>query len=101
MQEGPMPNLATREGQEAVAPLLEGIDLVIMDNLSTLARHGRSNDEESWLPVQGWLLELRRRGLSVFMIHHQGTAAATDAKAGSSPQAICGGLPDLDRFRVI
>lgn len=72
MQDGPMPNLATREGQEAVAPFLEDVDLVIIDNLATLARYGRSNDEESWLPVQGWLLDLRRRGLSVFMVHHQG-----------------------------
>lgn len=72
MQDGPMPNIATREGQEAVEPLLSGVDLVIVDNLATLARHGRSNDEESWLPVQGWLLELRRRGMSVLMVHHQG-----------------------------
>ena len=49
MQDGPMPNLATREGQEAVAPLLKGVDLVVVDNLATLARHGRSNDEESWV----------------------------------------------------
>jgi putative DNA primase/helicase len=72
MQAGPMPNLATREGQEAVAPLLEGVELVVLDNLATLARHGRSNDEESWVPVQGWLLELRRRGISVLLVHHQG-----------------------------
>ncbi len=72
MQGGPMPNLATREGQETLAPFLAGVDLVVLDNLATLARNGRSNDEESWLPVQGWLLDLRRRGLSVLMIHHQG-----------------------------
>ena len=46
--------------------------MVVLDNLSTLARHGRSNDEESWLPVQGWLLTLRRRGISALLIHHQG-----------------------------
>lgn len=72
MQDGPMPNLATSEGQAAIEPLLEGVDLIVLDNLATLARHGRSNDEESWLPVQGWLLGLRRRGLSTFLIHHQG-----------------------------
>jgi putative DNA primase/helicase len=72
MQYGAMPNLATSEGQEAVEPLLHGIDLVILDNLATLARHGRSNDEESWIPVQSWLLNLRRRGMSALMIHHQG-----------------------------
>lgn len=72
MQPGPMPNLATREGQQAIEPFLEGVELLVMDNLATLARNGRANDEESWLPVQGWLLELRRRGISVFLVHHEG-----------------------------
>ncbi len=72
MQEGAMPNIATPEGQEAIAPLLEDVDLVIVDNLATLARHGRANEEESWLPVQTWLLSLRRRGISVLLVHHQG-----------------------------
>jgi putative DNA primase/helicase len=49
MQYGAMPNLATSEGQKAIEPLLQGIDLVILDNLATLARHGRSNDEDSWI----------------------------------------------------
>lgn len=95
MQDGPMPNLATPEGQEALAPLLEGIDLVIMDNLATLARNGRSNDEESWLPIQGWLLELRRRGLSAFMIHHQGKGG--DQRGTSAKEDILDTVIRLDR----
>lgn len=71
-QDGPMPNLATVAGQEAVEPFLAGVELVILDNLATLARGGRANDEESWLPVQTWLLGLRRRGLAVLCIHHAG-----------------------------
>ncbi|MBF0480556.1 MAG: AAA family ATPase [Desulfovibrionaceae bacterium] len=67
-----MPNLATSEGQTALEGFLEGVDLVVVDNLATLARHGRENEAESWLPVQGWILDLRRRGLSVLMIHHAG-----------------------------
>ena len=66
------------QGQEAIEPLLEGVDLIVLDNLATLARHGRSNDEESWLPVQGWLLGLRRRGVSAFLIPHQGKDASND-----------------------
>ncbi len=44
--------------------------LVIVDNLATLARAGRENETESWHPVQNWLLSLRRRGISVLLIHH-------------------------------
>jgi hypothetical protein len=67
-----MPNLATPEGQAALLPHLEGVGLVVVDNLATLARAGRENDAEGWLPVQEWMLGLRQRGLSVCMIHHAG-----------------------------
>ena len=90
-----MPNLATRDGQEAVSPFLEGVDLVVLDNLATLARHGRSNDEESWLPVQGWLLDLRRRGLSVLMIHHQGKGG--DQRGTSAKEDILDTVISLNR----
>lgn len=71
-QEVPMPNLATTAGQKTIEPFLEDVSFVVLDNLSTLARNGRSNDEESWLPVQSWLLSLRRRGISVLCVHHSG-----------------------------
>lgn len=72
IQSRPMPNLATPEGQEALEPFLAEIDLLVIDNIATLCRAGRENDTESWLPVQGWLLDLRRRGLSVLIVHHAG-----------------------------
>ena len=78
-----MPNLATKEGQSALEPYLEGVRLVVVDNLATLARAGRSNDEESWTPVQGWILALRRRGISVLLVHHaskNGSQRGTSAK---------------------
>lgn len=67
-----MPNLATLEGQESIEPYLDGISLVIIDNISTLCNGGRENDSESWLIVQGWALRLRSRGISVLFIHHSG-----------------------------
>lgn len=66
------PNLATPEGQKAIEPHLEGIDLVIVDSISTLCHGGRENEGESWLPIQEWALRLRTRGLSVMFIHHAG-----------------------------
>jgi putative DNA primase/helicase len=32
----------------------------------------RDNDAESWNPLQHWLLRMRRRGISVVLIHHAG-----------------------------
>ena len=82
-QDEAMPNLATKVGQEAIEPFLEGVKLVVVDNLATLARTGKANDEDSWLPVQEWLLSLRRRGISVLLVHHagkNGTQRGTGAK---------------------
>ena len=67
-----MPNLASLEGQEAMQPHIEAADMIIVDNLACLARHGRENDSESWLPVQTWLLSLRRQGKTGVVVHHAG-----------------------------
>jgi putative DNA primase/helicase len=64
--------LATETGRQRIEPLLEGVELVIVDNISTLAACGRENEAESWLPLQDWALSLRRRGISVLFIHHAG-----------------------------
>ena len=66
-------NLSTDEGQEALNPLLEGIDLLILDNLSTLLPSRSETASDAWAPMQNWLLKLRRQGKSVLLIHHAGT----------------------------
>ncbi|MBW7849990.1 MAG: AAA family ATPase [Rhodospirillales bacterium] len=76
LQDDPIPDLSTVEGQNAVDEHLDGIELVILDNLSTLCRSGRENESESWVGVQEWLLALRRRGLSVLIVHHAGKGGA-------------------------
>ena len=40
------------------------------DILISLLRSGLENEGESWLPFQNWLLDLRRRNISVLYIHH-------------------------------
>jgi len=67
-----MPDIATDEGQQMIEDHLDGISLIILDNLSTLVRSGRENEGDSWLPVQEWILRLRARGLSCLFIHHDG-----------------------------
>ena len=70
MSDRPMPDLSTEDGQKAVEPLLAGISLVVIDNLATLCRSGNENGGDSWLTIQSWLLDLRRRGISVLIVHH-------------------------------
>src|SRR5215469_15564280 len=70
LQDRPMPDLATAEGQRFIEPHLEGVDLLVLDNLSALCREGNENEGEAWLPVQEWALGLRRRRLSVLFVHH-------------------------------
>ena len=72
LQSGFMPNLATIKGQNQINKYIEGVDLVIIDNLSTLCNYGKENDAESWMPVQQWILYLRRLKISVVLIHHAG-----------------------------
>lgn len=74
-------NLAQPEDQARLEPLLEGADLVIVDNLSTLARHGLENAGESWEPVQDWAIAQRRAGRAVLFIHH---SARNGSQRGTS-----------------
>jgi putative DNA primase/helicase len=71
-QELEVPDLSTLSGQEWLEPHLEETNLLVLDNLSSLCRSGRENESESWTPLQGWLLKLRRKGISVLFVHHAG-----------------------------
>jgi hypothetical protein len=46
--------------------------LLVLDNLSTLLANGSEGASDDWLPMQNWLLKLRRRGVAVLIIHHAG-----------------------------
>jgi putative DNA primase/helicase len=65
-------NLSSSEGQKELERHLDGIDLLILDNLSTLLANGSEGASDAWLPMQNWLLKLRRRGVAVLLIHHAG-----------------------------
>jgi len=66
-------NLSTDEGQRSLEPLLEDVDLLILDNLSTLASTVSESASDAWVPIQNWLLRLRRQGIAVLLVHHAGT----------------------------
>ena len=66
-------SIGSEEGQRAIDPLLSGVDLVIFDNLSTLCTNGSESASDAWVPMQNWLLKLRRQGVAVLLVHHAGT----------------------------
>jgi putative DNA primase/helicase len=65
-------NLALRKAQEAVEAVIGEAELIVLDNISTLCNGGDENDAASWDVMQLWLLNLRRMGKSVLLIHHAG-----------------------------
>ena len=66
-------SIGSEEGQRALDPLLSDVDLVIFDNLSTLCTTGSESASDAWVPMQNWLLKLRRQGIAVLLVHHAGT----------------------------
>ena len=71
LQEFNVPDLSDIDGQAAINTVIDDdIDLVVVDNLSTLVRTGKENEGESWQPIQTWALGLRKQGKSVLFIHH-------------------------------
>ena len=66
-------SIGSEEGQRALDPLLSGVDLVIFDNLSTLCTNGSESASDAWVPMQNWLIKLRRQGIAVLLVHHAGT----------------------------
>ena len=65
-------NLGMEDGQYALEPLVNNLDLLILDNLSTLCTSRSETASDAWVPMQNWLLGLRRRGISVLLVHHAG-----------------------------
>jgi putative DNA primase/helicase len=63
-------NLGSAEGKQELERHLDGVDLLILDNLSTLMANGSEGASDAWLPMQNWLLRLRRKGIAVLLTEH-------------------------------
>jgi putative DNA primase/helicase len=72
MRDTSLPNIARPEAQAAIEAAMGDADVLVLDNLSTLASGLRENEADDWAGLQRWLLGLRRDGKLVLMIHHAG-----------------------------
>lgn len=97
LQPCPMPDLSTVSGQTLLEPFLKGVDMVVLDNIATLCRTGKENESQSWQPMQAWLLDLRRRGITVLLIHHAGKSG--DQRGTSAREDIMDTVISLRRPR--
>jgi putative DNA primase/helicase len=66
-----LPKLTSPEGLALIKASSEGTDLIVLDNLSSLAT-GRENEADDWQPMQDLILSLRRRKVSTLIVHHAG-----------------------------
>jgi hypothetical protein len=67
-----LPDLSNIDAQRFYDRVLADAELIVVDNLSTIARGLRENEADSFAPVQSWLLAQRARARSVLVIHHAG-----------------------------
>jgi len=67
-------NITEPNVQQAITVycLQRKIEVVILDNLSTLASGMKENDSHEWEQVHNWLLQFRRDKISVILVHHAG-----------------------------
>jgi hypothetical protein len=74
LKSGESINLADGETQKAITELVLEIEakVLVLDNLSSLFLGVKENDNDEWEKILPWLLDLRRRGITVIIIHHAG-----------------------------
>jgi RecA-family ATPase len=72
--DGPMPNLATEDGQALFDRSVVDAEVIIIDSITTLAAGGGDgeNSAESWLLPQAWALRHRKQGRAIVFLHHDG-----------------------------
>jgi hypothetical protein len=90
------PDLGSEEGQDYVMKMAldGGFDVVILDNLSTLASIEDENSAAAIRPIMGFLLRMKQAGVAVILVHH---AAKGGEKFRGSTNIlttfeVCGGL---------
>ena len=72
-------------------------DVVFLDNLSTLYKVDRTNQMESWIVMQSFILRLRSRGIAVVVVDHNGKNEELGPRGTSAKSDIMHTIIDLKR----
>ena len=60
----------------------DNYQLVILDNIASLASGLDENDKKAWDPINEWVLALRHLGVAVIFVHHAGKGGAQRGTSG-------------------
>lgn len=73
-QTRPIKDLSTPDGQADIERYLKEhqTEVIIIDNIATLAPKALGNDVECCIPLMTWVNGLKHQGYSVILIHHAG-----------------------------
>ena len=88
-------DLANPEGRQVLVDLSQDMDLVIIDNLTTVLRGADPDKAMDWTPIQDTLVELRKQGTAVILVHH--TNKSGDQTGTKAKEAILNGMMKLER----
>ncbi len=90
------PDLATEAGLSVLLEKAIGKDLVVIDNLSTTMQSIDQNSASEWIStMQTTLVELRKRGTAVLLVHHSNKGG--DQSGTSAKDVILNGKIKLER----
>jgi hypothetical protein len=83
-------NLSDQQWRDAFVNLIkekgDSWDVIIFDNLSSFLPGIKENDQESWGPINSFLLQLRWLGKTVIFIHHAGKSGDQRGTSGREDQ---------------
>tara|TARA_R110000824_G_scaffold114246_1_gene264654 strand:+ start:2074 stop:3141 length:1068 start_codon:yes stop_codon:yes gene_type:complete len=66
------PSISSKEGRDQIEQHLTDGCLLVLDNLSTLSLNIAENEADAQDPIIEWLVNLRKRHVSVLQVHHAG-----------------------------
>ncbi|MBQ9456639.1 MAG: AAA family ATPase [Thermoguttaceae bacterium] len=72
-------------------------DVLFLDNLSTLYKVDRTNQMESWIVMQTFILRVRSRGVAVVLVDHNGKIEGNGPRGTSAKSDIMHTIIELRR----
>ncbi|TVM17094.1 hypothetical protein DPQ33_09855 [Oceanidesulfovibrio indonesiensis] len=98
------PDIAKAGGRREIEELATNYDLIILDNLSTLATIKNENDAAAFTDIVKLLMRLKQCGIACILVHHSGKGNNRSTYRGSSMLAttfeVIQGLTQLPDARA-